>query len=347
MKKIIITAICLLLILCTFTSCSRPPEFSEIEGRFRELIEASYEINDLLFGEGLEVYPRVYENKFEIYKDADGEVHYYYALEDATLGKVYAYRYTDKRYFISSTEEKSGYVYKADGKCYYEIEGYDVTGKESKVTSYYSDQHKKTYHFYTVTDPEYGFVYEYRELTVKYLRFSESEIAGSEAIYSNENGYFYPIEGYKEPEYELYYHEDDPADYSYVRPDNKYLSIESIKEAAEKVYSKQYLEGVYETLFTGAVVDENESGQLGARYYNYTDGDGQVWLMESDKYKSSITGKRIYDFSTAKVLRRGSKDFVNIEIESYIESKPEERVKVTLSMTMQDDGQWYLDSPTY
>lgn len=346
MKKIFITALCFILILCTFTSCSRPPEFSEIEDRLKELIDASYEINELLFGEGLEVYPRVYENQFEIYRDADDKVYYYYELEDAELGKIYAYRYNDKRYFIASAEQKAGYVYAADGKFYYEIENYSAEGKESQVTSYYSDQHKKTYHFYTVTDPDYGSVYEYRELSVKYLRFSQSPIEGSEAIYSNANGYFYPID-YKEPEYEFYYNEDDPADYSYVRLDSKYLTVEQIKEAAEAVYSKEYLEGVYEMLFTGAVVDESDSGTLGARYYNYTDSDGQVWLMESDKYKSSIEGKRIYDFSTAKVKRRGSKSFANIEIESYIEGKPNERVKVTLSLTLQDDGKWYLDSPTY
>lgn len=345
MKKIFITALCLILILCSLTSCSKPPEFSEIEGRLKELIEASYEINDLLFGEGLEVYPRVYEKQFEPYNDG-GKVYYYYELDDAELGKIYAYRHNDKRYFIATAEEKAGYVYKADGKFYYEIENYNAEGKESQVTSYYSDQHKKTYHFYTITDPDYGSVYEYRELTVKYLRFSESEISGSEAIYSNDNGYFYPID-YKEPEYEFYYNEDDPEDYSYVRLDSKYLTVEQIKEAAEAVYSKEYLEGVYEMLFTGTAVFEDMKYTLGARYYNYTDADGQVWLMESDKYKSSITGKRIYDFSTAKVKRRGSKSFANIEIESYIEGKPAERVKVTLSLTLQDDGKWYLDSPTY
>lgn len=346
MKKIFITALCLILILCTLTSCSRPPEYAEIEGRLKELVEASYEINDLLFGEGLEVYPRVYENRFQIYRDADDNVHYYYELDDAELGKIYAYRYNHKRYFIGSTEERSGYVYKTGGKFYYEIEGYDPEGKQSSVTSYHDAQNDKTYHFYTITDPEYGSVYEYRVLIVKYLRFSESEISGSQAIYSNANGYFYPIE-YQEPEYEFYYSEDDPEDYSYVRTDSKYISIEQIKEAAEAVYSKQYLEGIYETLFTGVVISESESGKLGARYYDYQDSDGQIWLMESDKYESKIEGKRIYDFSTAKVLRRGSKNFVNIEIETYIEGKPNERVKVTLSMTRQDDGKWYLDSPTY
>ena len=108
MKKIFITALCLILILCTLTSCSRPPEFSEIEGRLKELIEASYEINDLLFGEGLEVYPRVYEKQFEPYNDGD-KVHYYYELDDAELGKIYAYRHNDKRYFIATAEQKAFY----------------------------------------------------------------------------------------------------------------------------------------------------------------------------------------------------------------------------------------------
>jgi len=33
----------------SIASCSKPPEYSEVEERFIELIEASYEINKVLF----------------------------------------------------------------------------------------------------------------------------------------------------------------------------------------------------------------------------------------------------------------------------------------------------------
>ena len=125
-------------------------------------------------------------------------------------------------------------------------------------------------------------------------------------------------------------------------------SIDDIKKYAETVYSEGFLKGVYEMLFTGAVISEEyESGRLGARYCHYEDKDGQTWLLSLDEYKRDLGPKRIYDFSTAKVVRPGNKNFVNIEIESYPENEPENREKGVIAMARQSDGKWYLDSPTY
>ena len=144
----------------------------------------------------------------------------------------------------------------------------------------------------------------------------------------------------------MYYRESDPEGYSYVKLDSPYATSELIKEYAESVYSKGYLEGVYEMLFTGAAVSDDASGIRGARYYEYEDDNGKVWLMSSDEYESLIIGKRIYDLSTAKIVRPTRRDFVNIQIESYLEGEPDVRVSVTLSMIKQD-GVWMLDSATY
>ena len=101
-------------------------------------------------------------------------------------------------------------------------------------------------------------------------------------------------------------------------------------------------------LFTGAVITEDhESGKLAARYCHYEDEDGQTWLLSLDGYALDMGEKRVYDFSTAKVVHPGNKSFVNIEIESYLESSPEKRETSIISMIKQDDGKWYLDSPTY
>ena len=62
---------------------------------------------------------------------------------------------------------------------------------------------------------------------------------------------------------------------------------------------------------------------------------------------SGIKEKRIFDLSTAKVVRPGNKKFANVRIESYAESDPSRRTTVTLSLIKQDDGKWYLDSATY
>ena len=99
-------------------------------------------------------------------------------------------------------------------------------------------------------------------------------------------------------------------------------------------------------LFTGAAISEDKSGVRGARYYNYEDPEGRVWLMSSDDYTPLIKGKRIYDMSTATIVSPSSADFVNIKIETYLEDSPDTRVSVTLSMVKQD-GEWRLDSATY
>ena len=71
-----------------------------------------------------------------------------------------------------------------------------------------------------------------------------------------------------------------------------------------------------------------------------------AYLMQSNTYPPLVTEKRIYDFSTAKVVRPGSKELVNIEVESYLESSPENRITVRITMVKQN-GEWYLDSGTY
>ncbi|MBE6596932.1 MAG: hypothetical protein E7641_04595 [Ruminococcaceae bacterium] len=360
MKKIISLTLALLFILAALTGCSKPPEYSEIEGRLKELIEASYGVNDILFGEGLPVYERVYEHEIKVYRDkTDNKTHYYYEINDAELGRMIGYKYTESLYFVASETEKVGEtaVYENNGKYYYPIvyeeKELDEDGKEIEktVSSYKDEESGVTYHFYVIKDKKHGEVYKYNDQRVKYLKVSGERKSESDLEFTDETSgktYYISEVEYSEPSYDFYYSEDDPAGYSYVRADAKFVSVEGIKEYAESVYSAEYLAGVYEMLFTGAVVSEEDiSGRLGARYYNYQDEDGTVWLMESDEYDSLIKGKRIYDFSTAKVVRPGSKKYANIEIESYLEGQESQRLTVKLTLIKQDDGNWYLDTATY
>ena len=61
-KKITKKAICLLLmsaVLLTVCSCStKPPAIEEVKETFSALIEASYEINGIIFGDEVETYDR-------------------------------------------------------------------------------------------------------------------------------------------------------------------------------------------------------------------------------------------------------------------------------------------------
>ena len=290
MKKIICFMLCVLLVLPTVVSCSRAPEYAEIDARFRELVEASYEINRIFFGEGLPTYERITDPKSGTKvivrpsgEDPEKEIRiYYYELKDPTFGRVIAFR-----------------------------------------SSY--------------TAP------------FQYLQVLSAPDTEREAYYAEEaeGVYCYLLREYSEPEYEFFYDEGDPFDYDYVRLDCGYGSIAAMKEAAAQVYSASYLESIYDTLFVGtAELNEYVTG-LSARYMEYSDpDDGMVSLMKSNTFEPLVTERRIFDYSTAKIVRPKNRSYVTIEIDSYLESKPQEVLTVKIGMTLQN-GQWMLDSATY
>ena len=293
MKKRVLSALMCILMLCSvilaFNSCSRAPEYVEIEARLKELVEASYSINKVLFGEGLQTYERIYDKTVSSY-EVHGE-YYYYELKDDTLGKIIAYR------TITPKKDENG-----------------------KLITEFS-----------------------------YVQVLKEAVDGKTAVYEDaaSNTYCYAIE-YEEKKYDFYYSSDDPETYDYVRSDSEYVSIAEIKAAAEKVYSKGYLEqAVYVALFTGAVASDDLSlDSLSARYIEYAaDGLGTV-LMQSNTYEPLITETRVFDFSTATMVRPSNKKIVSISIESYLPSAPEKRITVTLTLAKQD-GEWFLDSGTY
>ena len=287
MKKIICLILCLITVLAAFTSCTRVPDIEEIRGRLSELIEASYEVNVLLFGEGPETYERVYDPKasLKFYKNKDTEeTFYYYYIEDEEVGNILAYR-----------------------------------------------------------DKAYGDDFSYLLVTEK-----DDAKEAEKLVYTDEKEglYYFSIE-YEEKDAEFYYDEDLPKDYDVVRLDEKYLNIDMIKKSAEKVYSKAYLNSIYETLFTGVLIStEMSDGLITARYIEYEDKNGVLWFMESKTYEPIVSEKRIFDVSTARVARGSKARRVRIELESYLESKPEERMTVTINLAL-ENGVWYLDNGTY
>ena len=284
-----IAAVMLVSASLTMSGCSKAPEYAEIEARFRELIEASYNINKVLFGEGLPTYERVYDrtvSSFEIYNG-----YYYYEIDDEDLGKILAYR--------SVTPKK------------------DENGKLMTEFSY--------------------------------AQMVKEPIEGKTAIYENADTktYCYSIE-YEEKQYDFYYSEDDPDNYDYVKLDCEYVSVSDIKEEAEKVYSKDYLENaVYIALFTGASAAEDSTlSSLSARYIEYDSEEMGTVLMQSNTYEPLVSETRVFDFSTAVMVKPSNKKLVSIDIETYLPSDPNNRVTVTVTLVLQD-GQWFLDSGTY
>ncbi len=285
-RKTMLLLLCTVILLPMIASCSKPPELETIRGRLSELIEASAEINEIFFGNGLPTYERVTDPRTstKVYRDEkNGKNIYYYELTDETLGRIVAYR-----------------------------------------DSFLSD--------------------------FSYLRILKEEDSSAEAVYRDEENriYAYAI-SYTEKTYDFYYSDNDPTDYDYVRADCPYYSVQSIKDAAEKVYSTGYLNSLYETLFIGSASVEIDGTALEgqtARYIDYTDSDGNVMLVKSNTYKPLIDSKRCFDLDSARIVKPANGEFITVSIDSWLESSPEARQTVKLTLVLQN-GVWMLDSGTY
>lgn len=87
-RKKIKKATCLLLmsaVLLTVCSCSKPPAIEEVKETFSALIEASYEINGIIFGDEVETYDRQDEEVIKngiYYNVPDGFYNYEFLTEN-------------------------------------------------------------------------------------------------------------------------------------------------------------------------------------------------------------------------------------------------------------------------
>ncbi len=127
MKKFVIKAIALCLALIAavpvFTSCSKPPELESVKDTFVALIEASVEVNNIFFGEGLPTYPRVEGDGNLLYDEANDAYYAFLADGDRTILKYKIgegeWQYAEK----SSEAANMEAVYTdSDGNFYYPTE---------------------------------------------------------------------------------------------------------------------------------------------------------------------------------------------------------------------------------
>ncbi len=332
MKKKLIAVICVVAVVLIAVAVflivglgrmgdGTPPELSAVKDRFVALIEASPAANEILFGAGLDTYPRITENRipYEIGRDQlpssipvpedeESFTLYYYTFEDGDKSIV-AYQY---------------YIH--------------VKEKESN-----------NYTFYNVQTGELLGVLNTKE----YYRYAEKsrEVREGYLTYNEETGYYYyPLPDYKEPEF--FYTADDDPYYDYCTPDCGYENIEGVKKFLGQVYSAAYLAPLYENLFTGVAFAEGESGVLYARYRDYVE-EGYTYLQQCNLIKGYTLADRHYDYDTMKILKksensgqRSNAKYVIVEIESYIVGKEDERTAVELTFA-KENGEWFLDSPTY
>ncbi len=278
--KFIIAVLCLVLFSAALPSCSSPPEFATVRDEFIALIEASVEINDIFFGEGLPVYDREECTwSDDILKFHDESQTYYYILKDDTYGTVIKYieNGTKKNVYLRKTDKKE------DGAPVYEANGF----------------------------------------------------------------YYYAIEGYAEKEIHYVYDEKSPVNYDYVLSDAKYQTIDSIKEAAQKVYTPEFLATVYKTAFEGFVSDTG--GMIYARYSESND----EFFMKSNKFEPYFTTHTAYDFSTMEMTSPSRADYVNVTITAngrHFDYETAQIVTESYQKTLKfvlTEGGWRLDSPTY
>ena len=125
-------------------------------------------------------------------------------------------------------------------------------------------------------------------------------------------------------------------EYESVRMDCKYLTIDSIKAAADDVYTSEYLETVYEMMFVGYA--DEVSGVTSAKFLEW---DG--WLYQNMNYEAYIEGKRTFNYDSMEIVKPSDGEYVNIKIESELDG---EKLTITLAFSLTENG-WRLDTPTY
>lgn len=134
----------------------------------------------------------------------------------------------------------------------------------------------------------------------------------------------------------VYYNDQYPA-YNRVMEISSYLTIDEMKQKSNQIYSTEYMADLYETAFDG-VMTGSSSAYL--RFLETSD-----WIYQNRYATDYNLSKRIYDYSTMKIVKPSNGEYVNITIDSY--TLEDRTVRSVLLTFVYERGNWYLDSPTY
>ena len=140
----------------------------------------------------------------------------------------------------------------------------------------------------------------------------------------------------------IYFQHPQPG-YETVSPYAKFLTVADIQAAAEKIYSRAYLEEVlYVSAFTGHAFSDGAEGAVvaGATYLEDT-----AWIYRSETAERYPVEMRVYDYSTMRITRPSNRKAVYVTLDAYPEAGGEAE-EVRLRLVKQEDGRWYLDSFT-
>ena len=125
----------------------------------------------------------------------------------------------------------------------------------------------------------------------------------------------------------------------YVTPYAKYASIAEMQTAIAAVYSTEYRESLYESLFTGYAADEM-SVIMPARF-----SEDERYLYMSRYVDPLVEGVRVYDYAAMEIVSYSHSSRLRVAIPSYSEEYPDQWKTVYLTFVY-ENGDWYLDSPS-
>lgn len=146
----------------------------------------------------------------------------------------------------------------------------------------------------------------------------------------------YKRDGLIETELGVYY-EDEYTAYNKVMENSRFKSIDDMKKAAERVYSENYLDAIYETAFEGYMTGGSSAYM---RFLETSD-----WMYQSISATDFDLSERIYDYSSMEIVKPSNGEYLNITIDTY--TLRDKKVKTITLSFIYERGNWYLDSPTY
>ncbi len=141
----------------------------------------------------------------------------------------------------------------------------------------------------------------------------------------------------------LYYDFKYKNSYEMVTDYAKFLTLFDLQTAAERVYSKEYLEeAIYPMAFEGHAI----AGIGGAAVSSARFLEDEDWLYQSIDASKLYTGMIVYDYSTMKIVRPSNAKACYVTMDAWNEGEPQSVQSIRLRLTLGEDGQWYLDSFT-
>lgn len=143
--------------------------------------------------------------------------------------------------------------------------------------------------------------------------------------------------------------------YRPVTADAKYQSIQEIKDAAEKVFSSEYLESVYAVAFGEYDADEMTKNDIQKGDGIYYDANDLILNTIYPRYKQERDGilcrnisQKPYELNTevftdTAVVKKRANNLIVCEVKCICSG-----VESTMNIALRcQDGVWLLDGPTY